>query len=344
MIFTAACAAVLAGVAGCHRTPSSDVVATVNGKEIMRADLERYYQANVGSAPQKPSEEEANTQRLIILRQMIEDEILQQHAAKVNLVATDDEVNAKLGEIKARFPQEDEFNNQLKQRNLSLDDFKRDLRKQLTHNKLINKEIESKINISDDEIAAFYQAHKAEFNLIEPQYRIARIVVTAAPAQQPGNLQNNKANGDADAKKKIIALHNRLDSGEDFGQVASNFSEDPNTAPSGGDMGAVAESALRSDAEVYAAISKLKPDQYTDVLTIPGPNHQNMGYAIYKLIGREQAGQHDLNDPRVKQMIHNQLHNTRAQLLQSAYLETLHNEAKVKNYLAEGILKQSGGK
>ena len=80
------------------------------------------------------------------------------------------------------------------------------------------------------------------------------------------------------------------------------------------------------------------------MLTIPGPNHQNMGYAIYKLIGREQAGQHDLNDPRVKQMIHNQLHNTRAQLLQSAYLETLHNEAKVKNYLAEGILKQSGGK
>ena len=60
-------------------------------------------------------------------------------------------------------------------------------------------------------------AHKAEFNLIEPQYHMAQIVVTTTPSQQPGNLQNNKASGDADAKKKIQALHNRLESGDDFG-------------------------------------------------------------------------------------------------------------------------------
>ena len=328
-----------AGIAACHRSPSSDVVATVNGKEILRADLERYYQTNLGSAPQKPSNEEANIQRLNILRQMIEEEILQQHAAKVNLAASDEDVNSKLTEIKARFTQE-EFDSQLKARNISLDDLKRDLRRQLTKTKLINKEIESRINISDTEITAYFNAHKAEFNLIEPQYHIAQIAVTSAPAQQPGNLQNNKATSDADAKKKILTLHNRLDSGEDFGAVAMNFSEDSNTSSNGGDMGFVAESALRSDPEVYAALGKLKPDQYSPILPIVDGSHHAVGYAIYKLISREPAGQRELHDPRVQQTIHTLLHNNRVQLLTNAYYETLHNEAKVRNYLAEQILKQ----
>ncbi len=53
--------------------------------------------------------------------------------------------------------------------------------------------------------------------MIEPQYHLARIVVTTGPAQQAGNLQNNKATNDADARKKIQAMHNRLATGEDFG-------------------------------------------------------------------------------------------------------------------------------
>jgi peptidyl-prolyl cis-trans isomerase SurA len=332
----------LGAVAGCHRSPSADVVATVNGKEIMRAELDRNYQASLGEAPQKLSPEEADIRRLTILHQMIEDEILQQRAAKLNLAASDEDVNAKLTEMKEPYTQE-EFDNQLKQRNMSLDDLKRDIRRSLTRTKLLNKEIESKIDITDAEIAKYYAAHKAEFNLIEPQYHLAQIVVTSAPSQQANNLQNNKASGDADAKKKIQVLHNRLESGEDFSAVAMNFSEDPNTASNGGDMGFVAESALKADPEVYDAVGKLKPDQFTDILPIydgAGPGHRTVGYAIYKLISRDPAGQRELNDPRVQQAIHTSLHNNRAQLLENAYFEVLQNEAKVNNYFAEQILKQ----
>ena len=198
---------------------------------------------------------------------MIQDEILQQQAAKLNLTASDEDVNAKLTEIKAPYTEE-QFDNMLKQRNLTLDDFKRDIRRQLTETKLINKEIESKINITDAQIAAFYEQHKADFNLVEPRYHLAQIVVTTAPAQQAGNLQDNKATGDADAKKKIEAVYSRLESGEDFATVAMNFSEDPNTASNGGDMGFAPESQLKADPEVYDAISKLKPDQFTDVLPV----------------------------------------------------------------------------
>jgi peptidyl-prolyl cis-trans isomerase SurA len=335
-------AAMLATVAGCHRPPSADVVATVNGKEIQRAELDRNYKASLGDAPQKLSQEEEDIRRLTILHQMVADEIQQQRAAKLNLAASDEDVNAKLTEIKAPYTQE-EFDNQLKQRNFTVDDFKRDIRRSLTKTKLINKEIESRINITDSEISAYYTAHKAEFNLIEPQYHLAQIVVTDAPSQQAGNLQNNKASGDADAKKKIQILHNRLESGEDFSAVAMNFSEDPNTAANGGDMGFIAESSLKTDPQVYDAIGKLKPGQFTDVLPIyqnVGPNRKIIGYAVYRLLSRDAAGQRELNDPREQQDIRRGLRAGHAQLLQNAYFEMLQNDAKVHNYLAEQILKQ----
>jgi peptidyl-prolyl cis-trans isomerase SurA len=328
-------------LSGCHRPPSGDVVATVNGKDILRSELERNYLISLGDSPQKPSPQEADIRRLNVLHTMIQEEILQQQAAKLNLTASDEDVNAKLTEYKAPYT-EDQFYNQLKQRNLSLDDFKREIRRGLTETKLINKEIESKINVTDAQIAEFYAQHKADFDVIEPQYHMAEIVVSDAPAQQAGNLQDNKASGDADAKKKIQALYSRLESGQDFATVAMNFSEDPRTAPNGGDMGFAPESALRADAEVYDAVGKLKPDQFTDPLPVydSGPAHKIAGYAIYKLIAREPAGQRVLNDPNVRQTIHQTLHDAQEQLLKSAFLETLQDDARVRNYFAEQILKQ----
>lgn len=328
-------------LSGCHTSPSADVVATVNGKEILRSDLERNYLISLGDNQQKPSSQEAQIGRLNVLHQMIQDEIMQQQAAKLNLTASDEDVNARLTELKAPYT-EDQFNNMLKQRNLTLDEFKRDLRRQLTVTKLINKEIESKINITDAQITGFYNQHKSEFNVVEPQYHLAQIVVTTTPAQQAGNLQDNKATGEVDAKKKIDALYSRLESGQDFATVAMNFSEDPRTASSGGDMGFAPESVLRSESEVYSAISKLKPDQFTEVIPIydTSPGHKVSYFAIYKLIAREPAGQRLLTDPNVRQTIHQSLHDGEKQMLQTAYLEVLQDQARVRNYLAEQDLKQ----
>ena len=333
----------LAGLGACHRSPSPDVAATVNGKDILRSEVEKYYKANLTDNTQKPSAEQADIFRLNILDQMIKDEILWQRATKLNLAASDEDVNAKLTEMKAPYTQE-EWDKQLQARNITADDLKRDLRRSLTKTKLLNKEIESKINITDAEISNYYAAHKAEFNLIEPQYHLAQIAVTNGPAkQQTSNLQNNKASGDADAKKKILELHKRLEGGEDFGTIAMNFSENPNTASNGGDMGLLSETQLRSEPDVYIAIGKLKPGEITDIVPVydgAGPNRRIMGYAIYKLIAREPAGQRELNDPRVQQVIRQGLRESHAQLLQNAYFEMLHNEAKVHNYFADQILKQ----
>lgn len=315
-------------------------MATVNGKDIMRADVEKYYQASLGENAQEPSPEQASIVHLKLLDQLIQDEILQQRAAKLNLAASDEDVTAKLTEMKAPYTQE-EWDKQLKQRNISLDDLKRDLRRSLTQEKLLNKEIESKINITDADITSYYNAHKAEFNLIEPQYHIYQIVASAIPVQQGNNLPA-KPVSEADAKNKIEVLYNRLRSGEDFASVAIQFSDNANNASNGGDMGFVYESALHSDPEAYAAITKLKPGEITEPIPIydnGGPGRKVVGYGVYKLVAREPAGQRALNDPRVQQTIRQFLRESHAQLLKNAYFDMLHDQATVRNYYAEQILK-----
>jgi peptidyl-prolyl cis-trans isomerase SurA len=336
----------LVALAACKHAPSPDIMATVNNKDILRSDLDKAYntyKSAQGEAPQGPSPEQENIVRLNLLRQMIDDEILDQRATKLNLAASDEDVNAKLTDMKAPWTQE-EFDKKLKLQNMTLEDLKQQIRRKLTQDKLINKEIESKVNISDADISSYYEQHKSEFNVIEPQYHLAWVVVTAGPSQQPGNLQNNKGTSDADARKKIQSVRNRLTTGEDFGTLAMNFSEDPNTNSNAGDMGFIAETALqRQNPATFAVIEKLKVGQVTDVVPVyggAGPTQRAVGYAIYKLIAREPAGQRELNNPSVQQSVRQGLRESHGQLLKLAYYEMLRDDAKVRNYFAEQILKQ----
>lgn len=348
MLLTLASAAVLTAglgvaVTGCHGAQNPNVIATVNGKPILRSDMEMRYQEMLGNSHQQPSVERADIVKLSIVHNLIDNEILMQRAAKLHLTASDDEVQAKLDQIKAPYTP-DEFNKWLDQQHMTLDKLKDEIRRNRTEEKLFNKEINSRINVTDADITDYYNSHKADFDLIQPQYHIAQIVVTSIPAppQQAGNLQNSKAMNAAQAKSKIQMLDNRIKSGEDFGMLAANFSERPDNAQSGGDMGIIQDSQLKAEPEVYAAINKLSPGQVTPILplyeTTPAGKKQ-VGYQIFKLLDKETAGQHELSDPRVQQTIRKQLHDARSQLLQNAYIEMLQDQARVVNYYAEHIFK-----
>jgi peptidyl-prolyl cis-trans isomerase SurA len=329
---------------GCSRTHGADVVAKVSGKPIYAKDVDVLYQNSLAANQPRPSLEQEEIVKLSLVRQLIDEEILAQRAAKLNLAATDEEVDSQISEMKAPFTEE-EFNRQLAEKHLTMADLRHDVQREKTTKKLLNKEINSKINITDEDISSYYQAHKLDFDLPEPKYHLARIVVTdgpAPPGQQGGvgNLQNSKATNPAEAEKKIQMLHNRLETGEDFGTLAANFSEQPDNSSSGGDLGFFTQSQLQTDPAVYAAVEKLKPGQITTVLPLLDPTtHKPIGYAIYRLIDMEAAGQRELGDPRVQQAIRQQLRDTRSQLLQNAYIEVLRDRARVENYYAENILK-----
>jgi peptidyl-prolyl cis-trans isomerase SurA len=320
-------AVLLAALVGCKSEVSGDVMATVDGRKIFRSDVDKYYVNQVASAQQPPTGEQATILRLNILRQLIDDEIVIRRAEKLGLLATDEEVDRKYNEIKSPYTQE-EFDQRLKERKITVEDFKRDIRRSITVDKVMNKEVSSKINVTDQDITGYYSAHKAEFNLIEPQYHLAQIFVTPTPNPQVHN-QNNKAQNEGDARKKIQMIANRLDSGDDFATLAMNYSEDPETSGNGGDLGTVPESSLRNT------------DPGTRDVVNPATK-QVLGFRIVKLVSKEPAGQRELSDPRVQQAIRSQLHDRREQLLKAAYYEVLRDSAKVENYYAKKVLESNG--
>jgi peptidyl-prolyl cis-trans isomerase SurA len=149
---------------------------------------------------------------------------------------------------------------------------------------------------------------------------------------------------EADARKKIQMLSNRLDSGDDFATLAMNYSEDSETSGNGGDLGFTPESSLqRTDPTTREMVLKLKPGQYSAVIPLANPmNKQVAAFQIVKLISKEPAGQRELADPRVQQAIRSQLRDRREQLLKAAYYEVLRDQAKVDNYYAQQVTEKAG--
>lgn len=324
--------ACLLAIAGCNPKGGPDVLAKVNSYKIHRPEVDKLYNAQLAGSPQKPTPAEEEALRLNILLQIIDLQLHLQQAEKLGVVATDDEVESKVSQAKAPYTKE-EFEKSLKDQGLTEADYKQDVRRKITIDKLLNKEIASKVSISDADIQRYYDQHKADFNLIEPRYFVAHIQVNQ------GTDQTSEQ-----AHKKIQMVHNRLDSGEDFATLAARYSEDPNTARNGGELNPLPESQLKNtDNATREAIQKLKPGQYSDIIPLVNPNtHQPGAYRIVKLIGKEAAGQRDLNDPAVQQWIRNQLKTQREQVLRAAYDEVLRDKAEVQNYYAEQILKSSG--
>jgi peptidyl-prolyl cis-trans isomerase SurA len=316
-------------------------MAKVNGYKVLRSELDKSYNMQIAGSPQRPTPAEEEALRLNILAQIIGVQLHLQQAEKLGVVATDDEVEGKFNQMKAPYTQE-EFQKKLKDQGLTEADAKQEIRRNLTIEKLLNKEIASKVTISDADIQSYYNQHKPEFNLIEPRYFMASIQVGV---RSPGQPAGDKGQNDAQARQKIQMVYNRLESGEDFANLAAQYSEDPDTAHNGGEMGPVPESQLkRADAATRDAVQKLRPGQYSGIIPIVNPeNHQTVGYRIVKLVGKEAAGQRDLNDPAVQQWIRSQLRTQREQLLRAAYDEVLRDKAEIHNYFAENIMKSTAG-
>jgi peptidyl-prolyl cis-trans isomerase SurA len=323
---------VAAATSACKKSTPPNVAATVNSRPITFADLDKQYQSQFGATAAGASEDQVTIQKLEILRSLVDGEIMLQRAEKQNLMATDSEVETRYNELKAPYTKE-EFDRQLQARKMTVEDLKAQLRKDLSIQKLFNKEITSRINITDKDISEFYNSNKASFNLPEPQVHLGQILVTPAPDPNVRNLKADKAQTDDQARKKIEMILARIRSGEDFTQIAQNYSEDPNTAPNGGDLGYIGESQLeRANAELKKAIMTLAAGQTTGIIKT------SEGYRILKVISKEPSGQRELTDPKVQESIREQLRNRKDQLLKAAYYEVARNEAKVENFFAERVV------
>ena len=125
-VAVAAALLVAVTVAGCKResAPAPDVWAVVNGQPIHQAEVEKYYASRLNAQSQPGSQDEALSLTLNILDELINNEILIERARKLGLEATDGEVEDKFTEFKSPYT-EDEFQRQLKDRGVTVDDLKR---------------------------------------------------------------------------------------------------------------------------------------------------------------------------------------------------------------------------
>jgi peptidyl-prolyl cis-trans isomerase SurA len=326
--------------AGCkqqeHHAP--DVWAVVNGTEIKRDEVEKYYKTRINPEAQETSPEEVLSGKLNVVEQLINNEILLERAKKLNLEASDGEVEDKFTELKSGYT-EDEFQRKLKDGGMSVDDLKKDLRRQLSIQKLLNREVAAKVTITDQDVVDFYNTNRNQFNVAEPQYRISQIVITPRKDQMVRNRKNDDATNEAEAERKAKMLEDKLNSGADFSQLAMDYSEDPNTAATGGDLGYIPESSLnapQTDPVLKKMVLSLKSGQ------VSPPIQLKDSVRILKLVAHEAAGQRGVNDPQVQQMVRDTLRNRKEQLLRNAYLAVARDEAHVTNYLAIQVIETAG--
>jgi peptidyl-prolyl cis-trans isomerase SurA len=335
-------AAALAVVSSCKKVapPDEGVWGVVDGAPITRVEVDKYYRTQLNPDAPQPSQDEALSLKLNVLDELINNRILLEKAKTLGLQAADGEVEDKFTEFKNPFTEE-EFQRQLKARSYTVDDLKNDIRQQLSIQKVINHEVVAKITVTDQDVQDFYNQNHAQFNVTEPQFRIAQIVVT--PHKDPGlrNRKNDDATTDPEARRKIAALEQQLGSGADFAQIAMDYSEDPQTSGSGGDLGYVSESSLsQSDPALKKTVLSLKPGQVSGIIAVR--DSQGTSYRLLKLVSKESPGQRELSDPAVQQSIRDNIRNRKEQLLRAAYLATARNNAKITNYLAQQVVESAG--
>lgn len=259
---------------------SQAVVATINGKPITRQELVDALFARRGK---------------LLLRQMIDEMLIEQAARRRKVSATPAEVDAELNRVKARYPSSDQFNDELKKSGRSLDQLRHLLRLKL----LVTRISRSEAKVPEKEIQDYYEAHRKEF--VKPESVLLRDMLL-------------------DTKENAEELRKVLKSGGDFAGLARSFSLDPATKNSGGDMGIIAVSALT--APLAKAVKEMVPGQISPVIEAPD------GFYLLKVEKKFPGRQRPYKEARAE--ILSKLVEKHALEIQSELVKRLRSGAKIQ--------------
>ena len=327
--------------AGCGEPDGTDLAAKVNGERITYADLERYEISRVQDPRGTAGVSDAGQQllrRMGLLRELVDQRILLQRASAQGLGVSDRDVDVALDRRRLAYGSAEDFQRFLDAAGVELRDLREEFRRQLTVEQLLNREIASKVSVSEEEMREYYRDHSAAFAVPEQQMRLAQILVGESQVSPIPNLRNDDATGLEPARRKIQRIREELDAGEDFERLALSYSEDPVYAANGGDMGFIPQSALeKTDVRLRRALVALKePGDISPVVQTDGE------FRILRLISIEPAGQREFEDPEVQESIREVLANRKEQLLRAAVYEVERNQASIRNYLAERVAAGHG--
>ena len=243
------------------------------------------------------------------LRDLIDQSLLVQRAKDMG-ISVKPEVIKQLDQIRTQNKLEsiDALEKAVTSEGMNWEDFQSNIENHLLTQKVIGSEVGSHINITDDEVTKYYEAHKTEF--VRPEQVALREIQV--------NTQGKGADELPALKKKAETALKRVQDGEDFGEIAKRYS-DSTTKDQGGYLGMYKRGELAKELEdkVFA----MKRNQLTDVL------ETKQGYLILQVLEHYDEGQQALD--KVRNEIMERLYSTRMEPALRAYLKTLREQSYV---------------
>ncbi len=254
-------------------TVVEDIVARVNDGIISRSDYDHAVDDLNATAKQRNwTDAEVDAQKKDLLRDLIDNQLLLSKGKELGITGENETVR-QLDELRKQnhLDTMEDLQKAAEQQGVSFEDFKASIRNRVITSQVIREEVGRRINISQADEQAYYEAHKSEFERQE-QVKLSEILVPTANPDDAAQV--------ADAEKKAAGIEAQLKAGKDFAAVAKASSGGP-TAAQGGEIGDFKRGQLAKVLEDQTF--SLDPGKYTE------PIRTKQGYVILK-VDEHQAG------------------------------------------------------
>ncbi len=264
----------------------SKVAAVINDTIITTYQLD---QATADMATQNPDYAQLDAAdreafKLEVLNSMIEEELLQQRAEELGLGVSDDALNAAIDDVQ----QQNKLTRlqliaALEQQGMAFDKYRDNMRKQILRYKLIGQEVQSKIDVTGQEIRLYYEQHIDDYRN-PPYVHLSHIMFNLMEDASAGEIAATRA--------KAEKSRSRLLMGDTVADLLVTYSE-----ASGGDMGKLKEADLAT--AFVGAITGLKSDEVSEIVAIPG------SLFIFKMLERNDGNPKPLESvrPEIEQLL-----------------------------------------
>ena len=271
-----------------------EIAVKVNGEIITRGELNeqkrememilRQEQKLQGSQLAAAVEEQSKD----LLRDKIDELLLVQRAKDLN-ISVDSEVNRRLAQmqVESKISDPDKFHDYIHEKTgIPYEEFKQKMTNSFLTNRVIGQEVGSHIAFSEQDLRAYYDAHKAEFVRQEQVFLSQIVIITEGktPAQVTA------------AEAKVKDLVARAKKGEKFSELAVSNSDDPETARNGGQLPPRQRGMSLKEIDDFAFT---QPKGSVQDFKIPG------GFVVIKIDERYAAGQAPFEE--VKDQINEQM-------------------------------------
>ena len=251
------------------------IVAVVNGDIIVLSELRQisrnYLDRMSDQFKVAGGEEQLREAEKRILDQLIDEKLVNQEADRLAITFSEREVDMGVKDMQNRNGLNDaQFAAALAEEGLTMPKYREQLKSQMKKVRVIDQEIKSRIQVSKEEVDAYYEKHADDFNA-EPEVRIQQIRLIIPPESSAGEVSRIQAQAES-----ILA---KIKGGEDFTSLVGLYSQDP-TAQAGGDMGTFKRGELLPAIDEYAF--SMKPGEVSPVIRTEG------GFHIVKVLARRE--------------------------------------------------------